>query len=106
MDGVILVAVGNGGITGCAVLYLTVQVKGEEEELPHQYALVSEFVVTGSARGHGIGTALLAACEQRAKLMARHELCISVLAANTGAHRLYRQMGFADTHISMKKSLL
>ncbi len=106
MDGVILMAVGSGGITGCAVLYQAVQVKGEEEERSHQYALVSELVVTCRARGQGIGKALLAACEQRARLVARDELCISVLAANTGAYRLYHQMGFADTRISMKKTIL
>lgn len=105
MSGVILMAVGGTGQQGCAVLYTAVDEHEDAEERPHRYALVSELVVTASARGTGVGKALLAECERRAKSAGRGEVFIAVYAANATAQRLYRDAGFTEVKIRLKKAL-
>ncbi len=105
MSGVILMALGGSGHQGCAVLYTAVAANEDEEEIPHNYALVSELVVTAKARGRGIAKALLAECEARAMTAGRDELFIAVFAANIPALRLYRGTGFTDMKIRLRKAL-
>ena len=104
-DGAILLAERGEDCVGCAVLYTRVEETGEEEETPHTYALVSELVVSAEARGSGIGTALLAECEARAKAAGRDELRLAVLAANVTAYNVYKRAGYSDIKIRMAKTL-
>ncbi len=46
-------------------------------------------------RGHGIGAALLAIAETRARDAGCGELSVQVFAENEGAYRLYRRCGYA-----------
>lgn len=50
--------------------------------------------VTGAARGHGIGTALVHACAQRARSRGARALVLSVVSTAQGPHRLYERLGF------------
>ena len=105
MDGVILVGEDGRHCLGTAVLFTRVEEKGEEEEMVHTYAHISELVVTETARGRGIGKALLNECERRARLAGRNELTLAVLAKNKAAHGIYRNSGYADMKISLRKKL-
>ena len=51
--------------------------------------------VTGAARGHGVGTALVHACARRARSLGARALVLSVVSTADGAHRLYERLGFA-----------
>ena len=66
---------------------------------------MSELVVSAEARGSGIGTALLAECEARAKAAGRDELRLAVLAANVTAYNVYKRAGYSDIKIRMAKPL-
>lgn len=51
--------------------------------------------VTGAARGHGAGTAMVDACAQRARDLGARALVLSVVSTAHGPHRLYERLGFA-----------
>jgi ribosomal protein S18 acetylase RimI-like enzyme len=103
--GVILMALDRSAYAGMAVVFTRVEEKGEAEEMAHVHAHVSEIVVTEAARGRGIGKALLAECERRARLAGRDELTLSVFPGNTAARRLYLAAGYEDFKISQRKQL-
>ena len=105
MAGVILVALNGAAYLGCAVVFTKVEETGEGEEMPSTAAHVCELVVTETARGLGVGSALLAECEVRAKIVGRSEMTIAVYAANEAALRLYRDHGFADAKLNLRKTL-
>ena len=105
LAGLILVVEDDKQCLGVAVLFTRIEEKGDEEEMAHAYAHISELIVTKSARGRGIGKALLDECERRAKLAGRDEMTIAVLAENGSAHRLYRNSGYADVKIRLRKKL-
>lgn len=56
----------------------------------HDLAVLPEY------RGRGVGTALLAAVEGRARTDGCCKLTLEVLDDNFGAHRLYQSLGFED----------
>lgn len=102
--GVILVAEEEGKVVGFVGLLTRV----EEEELdqpPEPHALVSDLSVTESARGRGIGRALLRAAEARARRAGARELRIGALTGNTAAEELYRTEGFRPWLVLLSKSL-
>jgi ribosomal protein S18 acetylase RimI-like enzyme len=105
LDGVILIAHDGKKHLGAAVLFTSVHEKGEEDEMPHTYAHVSELVVAASARGRGIATSLLDECERRSKTAGRSELYLSVLAENRTARRVYNRAGYSDLKLNMRKKL-
>jgi len=47
-------------------------------------------------RGHGVGSALLAAAIERARAQGLHKLCLGVFAHNELAIALYRKHGFVE----------
>lgn len=69
------------------------------------YAYIFELFVVEAMRGKGIGRALIAACEAWAKRKNFKTILIGVLAGNTSAARLYRNAGYADYAIELKKYL-
>jgi ribosomal protein S18 acetylase RimI-like enzyme len=105
LAGLILVVEEDKQCLGAAVILTRIEEKGDEEEMAHAYAHISELIVTKSARGRGIGKALLDECERRAKLASRDEMTIAVLAENESAHRLYQSSGYADVKIRLRKKL-
>lgn len=87
----------------CAIL---TKVPNEEvDEQPFDYAYVSELVIARSARGKGIGKALLQDAESLARAAGAKWLRVSVLAKNTVARELYSSYGFEQHLISMEKLL-
>lgn len=51
-------------------------------------------VVAGAARGRGVGSALVAACVERAIAENRARIVISTMAQMSTAHRMYERLGF------------
>lgn len=64
-------------------------------------------VVAATQRGHGIGSALLAACEQWAKTQGIHQLGLRSAEHRQDAHRFYRQHGYVHvkTSLTLRKTL-
>ncbi len=57
---------------------------------------IHDLAVLPEKRGHGVGTALLAAVERKARADGCCKLTLEVLDDNTGARRLYESAGFGD----------
>ena len=104
-EGVILIAEENGAALGYAVILTRSVEDGAGDEVAYDYAYIIDLVVAKQARRRGIGKLLLADCERRAREAGRDDLRITVLAANQGAHDLYRALGFDDLLINMRKAL-
>jgi ribosomal protein S18 acetylase RimI-like enzyme len=77
----------------------------EVDEQAFDYAYVSEIVIAKSARGQGIGTALLHDAETLARAANAKWLRINVLAKNTLARDVYDRFGFEEHLITMEKQL-
>lgn len=77
----------------------------EADEQAFDYAYVSEIVIAKSARGQGIGTALLRDAETLARAANAKWLRINVLAKNTLARDVYDRFGFKEHLITMEKPL-
>lgn len=57
---------------------------------------IHDLAVLPEKRGHGVGTALLAAVERKARADGCCKLTLEVLDDNVGARRLYESAGFGD----------
>lgn len=89
----ILVAELDGAITAFALI--------EERETaklagvaPRRYAFLMDICVDEKLRGQGVGSALLAACEEWARRRGLEYLELNVLEANEAARRLYERTGY------------
>jgi GNAT superfamily N-acetyltransferase len=89
----VLVAVEDGAVLG-AVTYCPLGsawreiAAGDEGEF-------RMLAVSGAARGHGVGLALVDACVERARKAGLSGLAISTMSEMTDAHRLYGRLGFS-----------
>jgi GNAT superfamily N-acetyltransferase len=79
-----------------------VYVKEGEREI----ASVRELYVAASARGAGVGQALIAACEDWAKAQGIKVVMIGVLPGNERAVRIYRDAGFSPYALQLRKYVL
>lgn len=61
--------------------------------------------VDDSARGQGLGGHLVAAAEDWCRTRGLPEVSLHCYMGNTGAHRLYERLGYADEWIRMRKAL-
>lgn len=104
-EGVILIAEEDGAALGYAVVLTRSREDGTGDEVAYDYAYIADLVVAREARRRGIGRRLLEDCERRAREAGRDDLRITVLAANHGAHELYRSFGFNDLLVDMRKRL-
>ena len=87
----------------CAIM---TRVPNEEgDEVPFKYAYVNDLVIAKSARGQGIGTALLRDAEALARAANAKWLRINVLAKNTLARDVYGRFGFEEHVVTMEKPL-
>lgn len=57
-------------------------------------ATIRILAVTPEARGHGVGSALIGACVQRARALGRRRVLLDSRESMTAAHRLYARAGF------------
>ena len=104
-EGTILVVEGGGKLLGYATVLSHCKEDGTSDEVAHTYALIADLVVTKSASRQGIGKTLLDACEAIARKCGQNDLRIGVLAANDGARHTYRDFGFTEHHLTLKKRL-
>ncbi len=103
--GVILVAEVDGELTGYATLLLHQSSEGERDEILYTFSKVGDLAVTESCRNRGVGRALIAECERRARAAGQKWLQLGVLAGNQGARRFYREVGFGELGLTLEKHL-
>jgi GNAT superfamily N-acetyltransferase len=68
-------------------------------------ALVEAVRVTADLRGQGIGAALMAECEARARAAGCGMIQLTTDRSRHDAHRFYERLGYQPSHIGMKKPL-
>lgn len=59
--------------------------------------IVDSLAVAQSARGMGVGTALMREAERKARRMGKRFMSLGVIGENTGAIRLYERLGYKIT---------
>jgi ribosomal protein S18 acetylase RimI-like enzyme len=102
--GTILVAETGGAVVAYATI-LTKVADDSTDEVPYTYAYVGDLAVAHDRRGQGVGKAMLAACERRAREAGAKWLRINALARNTGARATYRAYGFDEYLVGFEKNL-
>ena len=102
-DGCLLVAEQQGRVVGFVCVLCGV-VSQEIVEKDRNYAYVTDLVVLEPYRRAGIGADLMRAAESRAQARGQR-IRVGVLAANSGAHRLYRSLGYSDREIVLEKRI-
>lgn len=89
-----LIAELDGQPAGCAFLVTLVDYFNER---PHAH--LSVLAVEKAAEGQGVGSALLAACEQWARSRGSDRLTLSALVTNARARALYERKGYGGEYI-------
>jgi len=89
----------QGERLGFATLSHTAHFTGERQ------AYINELASSEAAEGRGVGTALIAACEQWAREQGDRVLALSTGAANERALGLYHHLGFRDEDVKLVKLL-
>lgn len=102
--GEILVAEENGSLLGYAAVMFRIPSE-DADEVPYEYAYISDVAVTAHKRGRGLGRRLLKECEKMARAAGAERLRISVLSQNQGAKKLYAASGFSERVTEMEKPL-
>ncbi len=103
--GGLIVAEQAGRPVGYASLFTQLGSEESYDEVRYTYAYVGDLVVSASARKQGVGTLLLQECERQARQAGQQWLRITVIAANSNAHRLYQELGFQNQFVHLEKSL-
>ncbi len=102
--GIQLVAEAGGAVIAylsCAITHGAPFLKPEVR----MYAYVHSLVVAETARGQGIGEALMRAAEDFARSQGMRSLAVGQLAGNEGAGRLYERLGLRAHAIERVKWL-
>ncbi|GAC1321774.1 MAG: hypothetical protein NVSMB25_15930 [Thermoleophilaceae bacterium] len=81
----------TGTVTGFCALHFRARLNRLTEE-----AWIPDLIVAEAARRHGIGEALLAEAERRARDRGCHALVLESGYRRAEAHHLYRQIGMRD----------
>ena len=74
-------------------------------ETDRDHAYVTDLVVLEPYRKAGIASELMRVAEAHACSAGARRLRVGVLAANNGAHNLYRKLGYRDQEIVLEKTL-
>ena len=74
-------------------------------ERDREHAYVTDLVVLEPYRKAGIASELMRVAEAHAFLSGARRLRVGVLAVNSGAHNLYRKLGYRDQEIVLEKTL-
>lgn len=93
-DEAMLIAEVDGSPAGVAYLVTLVDYFNER---PHAH--LSVLAVEKAAEGRGVGSALLAACQQWARSKGSDRLTLSALVTNARARALYERKGFGGEYI-------
>jgi ribosomal protein S18 acetylase RimI-like enzyme len=94
-EAVVLAAVedASGALLGC-VTYASDPANPWAEHLREGEATIRMLAVDPAAQGSGVGTALVAACLDRARAEGRTGVFLHSLPVMTGAQRIYERFGF------------
>lgn len=102
--GRIFVADDGGRAIGWGIVIVEMHplyVVSDEREAP----FIIELFVEESARGQGVGHALIAACEHEARRLGFRRIMIGVLARNDRAAGIYASAGYEPYQIELTKRL-
>lgn len=102
-QGMIYVAEAQGNVVGFVTLYVV-----HEFDITtafNEYVYISDFGVSATHRGQGIGSALLAQAEAYAREIGQKMLKLDVLTNNDNALSVYRRFGLQPYVMSMLKEL-
>jgi GNAT superfamily N-acetyltransferase len=67
--------------------------------------ILESVFVSAAARGQGVGAAMLAKAEERARARGAALITLSSNAKRVDAHRFYEQHGYAKTSVAFKKRM-
>src|SRR6476469_2200321 len=90
----------DGDAVGAATLHLFPSLHTSEP-----VAWLTAVVVEESARGRGIGAALVARAEQLATQAGAHRLALTSALHRTRAHKFYKDLGYEQTGVRLAKVL-
>ena len=85
----------RGEVLGYAMLQIKAVDAGHPVLLPRQFFYIDDLCVEETARGLGIGTALMQAVRELARERGIDKLELNVWECNEGALRFYERLGFA-----------
>ena len=103
-SGAIFVAEVSNRVVGF-VCVLSRQDSEDILERDREHAYVTDLVVLEPYRKAGIASELMRVAEAHAFSSGARRLRVGVLAANSGAHNLYRKLGYRDQAIVVEKTL-
>jgi ribosomal protein S18 acetylase RimI-like enzyme len=103
-DGAIFVALDAGDVVGVVCVWGQVPPYGPDD-VPLDFAYISDLAVLATHRGRGIGRALLECAEAFAHERGAASLRVGVRTRNAGARRLYATVGFTEDRIELVKPL-
>jgi ribosomal protein S18 acetylase RimI-like enzyme len=101
-DAVVLVAEQEGTVVGYVYAALEPM---SWKELRGPAGFIHDLVVEPSARGHGIGTALIQAALEWLESRGVPRVLLGTAARNLDAQRLFERLGFRRTMIEMTREL-
>jgi ribosomal protein S18 acetylase RimI-like enzyme len=91
---VVYVAVGGERILGCVTLELDRTVGDDDVTLPPEMSCIRMLGVDRSARGRGVGHALVVTCIDRSRQAGKTIVTLRTTALMVVARRMYESMGF------------
>jgi ribosomal protein S18 acetylase RimI-like enzyme len=103
--GAILVAIDGRRLIGYAAVLTAMSSRDEIDEIEYSYATIRDLAVAEAFRRRGVGRALLARCEDLARVAGARWLRITTLSNNAAALRAYERAGFAPLLSVMEKTL-
>lgn len=96
--GCVLIAWEGERALGMVIAFADIDQSHYLHERDRQQGHISDLWVEEDARDRGIGAALIAAAEERMRAAGLQAMSVSALTENAGAHRLYRRIGYRETH--------
>lgn len=102
--GAIFVAEINNAVVG----FVCVLSRLDSEDIlerDREHAYVTDLVVLEPYRKAGIASQLMRVAEAHAVASGARQMRVGVLAANSGAHNLYRKLGYRDQQVVLEKTL-
>jgi ribosomal protein S18 acetylase RimI-like enzyme len=100
-----LVAELDGKVIGYVNLHIHRDTEGDQDEVFYRYSYIGDLGVRSEYRSHGVGSLLIARCEEIVRAAGIKWLRLNVLAANTRGRAFYESHGFGEVLIGLEKSL-
>lgn len=91
---VIVVAVEDGRVLGSATLELDGRTEADDDPLPAGVSHIRMLGVDPGARGRGVGTMLMRACEELAHASGRTIMTLNTTERMQAARRMYEALGY------------